>query len=311
MWVVRKNLTWLRMLFTGGKSLPHIFGRVLTSTGLSIVVTVLHEYYPERFLNSTLAPFTLIGLPLSIFLGFRNSAAYDRFWEGRKLWGSLVNVSRSIGRQIMTVPLGDVGLAPKQEATRHVAAFAHGLRTRLRDETNTDAERLLEAEAMPGLKRWLESGSSLPLYVLDGLARRFAAWRASGQLSDVAWLPIEQSLVGLTDILGACERIKNTPIPYSYTVLMHRIVAVYCVLLPLGIADTVKAMTPLVVFFVSYALFGLDAIGEEIEQPFGHDPNDLPLSRLCRVIETDLKNISAQSAMVEAALSSESSDIES
>jgi putative membrane protein len=103
-------------------------------------------------------------------------------------------------------------------------------------------------------------------------------------------------LVSLTDILGACERIKNTPIPSSYTVLMHRIVALYCVLLPLGIADVAQVMTPVVVFFVSYALFGLDAIGEEIEQPFGHDPNDLPLSRLCTVIETDLKNLAGQAA---------------
>jgi len=311
MWVVRKNLSWLRMLFTGGKSLPRIFGRVILATTLSIGITVLHAYFPAHFLNLTVAPFTLIGLPLSIFLGFRNSASYDRFWEGRKLWGSLVNVSRTVGLQIMTVPGGAVGLASKQEATRHVAAFAHALRTRLRDEPHTDAERLLEAESAASVKRWMDAGSSLPLYVLDGLARRLAKWREEGQLSDVTWLPMEQSLVMLTDILGACERIKNTPIPYSYTVLMHRIVAVYCVLLPLGVADTVKSMTPLVVFFVSYALFGLDAIGEEIEQPFGHDPNDLPLARLCKVIETDLKNISAQAAMVEAAIAPDLPDVES
>ena len=310
MWVVRKNLTWLRMLFTGGKSLPRIFGRVALATGMSVVITVLHAYFPAHFLNLTLAPFTLIGLPLSIFLGFRNSAAYDRFWEGRKLWGGLVNVSRNMGRQIMTVPAAAVGLASKPEATRHVAAFSHALRTRLRDEAHTDAERLLEVDSAPAVKRWMEAGSSLPLHILDGLARRFARWREEGQLSDMTWVPMEQSLVTMTDILGACERIKNTPIPYSYTVLMHRIVAVYCVLLPLGIADTVKSMTPLVVFFVSYALFGLDAIGEEIEQPFGHDPNDLPLSRLCKVIEIDLKNISAQAAMVEAALAPDIPDVE-
>ena len=151
----------------------------------------------------------------------------------------------------------------------------------------------------------------MPLFLLDGLARRFAQWRAAGQLSDVVWVPLEQSLVALTDILGACERIKNTPIPYSYTVLMHRIVALYCVLLPLGIANAVKVMTPVVVFFVSYALFGLDAIGEEIEQPFGHDPNDLPLSRLCKVIETDVKNITRQTAMAEAPLAPELPDVES
>lgn len=301
MWVVRKNLSWLQMLFTGGKSLPRTLGRVAIATGLSIGVTTLHEHFPARFPLLTQTPFILIGLPLGIFLGFRNSAAYDRFWEGRKLWGSLVNVCRSLGRQIMTVPAPGLSLSEKQEATLQVAAFAHALRTRLRDESHADAERLLEPQEKTARAHWLHVGSSLPLFVLSALSRRLARWRFEGHLGELTWLPLEQSLVTMTDVLGACERIKNTPIPYSYTVLMHRIVALYCVLLPLGIADQAKWMTPFVVFFVSYALFGLDAIGEEIEQPFGHDPNDLPLSRLCKVIETDLKNISAQAVIVEAA----------
>lgn len=302
MWVVRRNLSWLQMLFTGGKSLPRTIGRVLIVTALSVGMSWAHEQYPTHFPNLTATPFTLIGLPLGIFLGFRNTAAYDRFWEARKLWGALVNVSRNLARQVMTVPGVGISVGARQEATRQIAAFAHGLRTRLRDEKHTDAERLLEEDVKPALTRWLAAGSSLPLFVLDEVARRLAQWRSAGQLSDIVWVPLEQSLVAMTDILGACERIKNTPIPYSYTVLMHRIVAVYCLLLPLGIADQAKLMTPVVVFFVSYALFGLDAIGEEIEQPFGHDPNDLPLTRLCKVIEIDMKNISAQTQLAEAAI---------
>ncbi len=310
MWVVRKNLSWLQMLFTGGKVLPRMMGRVVLVTLFSIAITYLRDRFSDHFPNLTQTPFMLIGLPLGIFLGFRNTAAYDRFWEGRKLWGSLVNVCRTIGRQIMTVPSG-VEVPVRQEATRQVAAFAHGLRTRLRDEPSTDAERLLEADAKIALEPWVKRGSSLPLFVLDSLGRRFSGWREAGKLSDITWMPLEQSLVALTDILGACERIRNTPIPYSYTVLMHRIVAVYCVLLPLGIAEQVKFMTPVVVFFVSYALFGLDAIGEEIEQPFGHDPNDLPLLRLCKVIEVDLKTISSQASMVEVTIEPSLSDFES
>ena len=160
MWVVRKNLSWLQMLFTGGKSLPHTLERVGFATLLSIGVTFLHEEFPAHFPGLTQAPFVLIGLPLGIFLGFRNSAAYDRFWEARKLWGSLVNVSRTIGRQIMTVPNATVTLGSRQEATRLVAAFAHALRTRLRDQKNDDAERLIDDESKPALTRWLEAGSS-------------------------------------------------------------------------------------------------------------------------------------------------------
>ncbi len=99
MWVVRDNLSWLRMLLDGGKTLPRIFFRVSFTTLLSAIVTYLHvRYSPESWPGLTPVPFTLIGLPLGIFLGFRNSSSYDRFWEGRKLWGALVNMSRSLAR---------------------------------------------------------------------------------------------------------------------------------------------------------------------------------------------------------------------
>jgi len=100
---------------------------------------------------------------------------------------------------------------------------------------------------------------------------------------------IEGSLTAMTDIQGACERIKSTPIPYSYTVLMHRLVAMYCLLLPFGLQDAAGWATPVVVLCISYALFGLDAIGDEVEQPFGVDPNDLPLSSISRTIEGNLR----------------------
>ena len=310
MWVIQKNITWLQILVTGGRSLPRILERVAFATALGVGVTTLHRLHPEYLPALTPTPFLLIGLPLGIFLGFRNTAAYDRFWEGRKLWGALVNSSRSLARQVMTAPAPSLEAAPRREAAREVAAFAHALRTRLRDEKPEDAERLLSAGARDGWARWSAAGGSAPLFVLDALGRRFAEWRVRGVLSDITWLPLEQSLVALTDILGACERIKNTPIPYSYTVLMHRIVALYCVLLPLGIADTVKTMTPVVVFFVSYALFGLDAVGEEIEQPFGHDPNDLPLARLCQVIESDVLRLAAEPVVASNAEPAVAPDIE-
>jgi putative membrane protein len=100
---------------------------------------------------------------------------------------------------------------------------------------------------------------------------------------------LEASLTTLTDIQGACERIKSTPIPYSYTVLLHRIVAVYCTLLPFGLMDSIKWATPAVVLAISYCFFGLDAIGDELEQPFGVDINDLPLKAISRTIERNLR----------------------
>ncbi len=96
-------------------------------------------------------------------------------------------------------------------------------------------------------------------------------------------------LTGLTDLQGACERIKSTPIPFSYTTLIHRIVAVYCCGLPFGVVSDTCWFTPIVVLVVSYAFFGLDTVGDEIEQPFGTDANDLPLSAISRMIEVNLR----------------------
>ena len=99
---------------------------------------------------------------------------------------------------------------------------------------------------------------------------------------------IDSQLVELSNILGGCERIKNTPIPFTYTILIHRIVAFYCLLLPFGIIDTAGELTPVVVLLISHAFFGLDAIGDEIEQPFGTLPNHLPLATISRNVEINL-----------------------
>ncbi len=100
---------------------------------------------------------------------------------------------------------------------------------------------------------------------------------------------LEQTLVALTDIHGACERIKSTPIPFSYTTLIHRIVAVYCYTLPFGLVNEVGFLTPVAALVLSYAFFGLDIVGDEIEQPFGYDPNDLPLTSISKMIEINLR----------------------
>ncbi len=295
MWVVRQNVSWLRILLFGGRTLPPFFGRVLFATGLAFLTTYLHRVDALHFPDLTPQPFILIGLPLGIFLGFRNSSAYDRYWEARKVWGELTNTARTWARQTLTLPNQLVSHAERAEAARLVAAFAHGLRARLREASPAQGLELLSKESVETWRAWCqqtaEAKPSLPYFVLEHAGRRVSRWREQGALADMTWMPFEQSLTTLSNVLGACERIRNTPIPYSYAVLMHRIVAVYCTLLPLGFSESVGFSTPFLVFAVSYALFGLDAIAEEIEQPFGTDPNDLPLDRICEVIERDIKHM--------------------
>ena len=292
---VEQRSSWLATVVLGGVALPHIWMRTLAVSAISIVLTVAYREVPWLHYSLTTTPFMLIGLPLGIFLGFRNNTAYDRFWEGRKLWGGLVNTSRSLTRQIITL------LEPQPEATETepaliaayeakvvhtLIAYVHALRHHLREsDPFSTLERVLgKAEAGP-----LRDEPNVPIALLQRLGDQIAEARRKHWIHAYHVAVIEGSLVSLTDIQGACERIKSTPIPYSYTVLMHRLVAAYCTLLPFGLIETVGWGTPIVVLFVSYALFGLDAVGQEIEQPFGLDPNDLPLSTIARAIEGNLR----------------------
>ena len=292
---VEKRRSWLATVALGGIALPHIWTRVLIVTAISIVVTVGYREVPALHVSITSTPFTLIGLPLGIFLGFRNNTAYDRFWEARKLWGSLTNTARSLTRQIITLMEAQpeaVDFTPEATHAQEAAmvhmliAYVHALRHHLREsDPFSTLERLLPAAEVQNLR----GEPNVPIAILQRLADQMVEARRKHWIHPLHVPVIEQSLTTLTDIQGGCERIKSTPIPYSYTVLMHRLVAVYCGLLPFGLAETINWATPVVVLFISYALFGLDANGDEIEQPFGLDPNDLPLSTISRAIEVNLR----------------------
>jgi putative membrane protein len=292
---VEKRRSWIETVALGGVALPHIWSRTLVVTAISVGVTILYRTWPALHLSLTPTPFAMVGVPLGIFLGFRNNTAYDRFWEGRKLWGALVNTTRSLTRQVITLiePLPDAEPTTPEAVAAYEAnivhmliGYVHALRHHLRD---SDPFSTLTRIVGEGEVAKLESEGNVPLAILQRLGEQIAEGRRKHWIHPFHVPVIEGSLVSLTDIQGACERIKSTPIPYSYTVLMHRIVAVYCLLLPFGLDETVGWATPAVVLCISYALFGLDAIGEEVEQPFGLDPNDLPLSTISRAIEATLR----------------------
>lgn len=296
MWVDRKR-SWIEMVALGGFALPHIWLRTIIITAISIVVTLIYEEVPQLHYSLTATPFTLVGLPLGIFLGFRNTTAYDRFWEGRKLWGALVNTSRSITRQILTLiePQPDALQGPetaeeiRKFETRFVhlvIGYVHALRHHLRD---TSPFEVLGHVIGEDETAQLRGNENVPYALLQRMGELLVEARRKKWIHVMHVPVLEASLTAFTDIQGGCERIKSTPIPYSYTVLMHRIVAFYCALLPFGLMDSIKWATPFVVLAISYCFLGLDAIGDELEQPFGVDINDLPLKGISRTIERNLR----------------------
>ena len=233
--------------------------------------------------------FAILGISLAIFHGFCNNAAYDRFWEGRKLWGTLVWLSRNIARQVLTLP--NVSMAEKQAFIRHQIAFVHSLRQQLRSEDNTaNLQRLLTVEEQQAVV----GQNFIALRLTQIMGQMLANWQAEQKIDAWQWQSLDNTLGEIAHIQAGCERINNTPIPYAYFVLLHRTVYLYCFMLPFGLGNAIGWVTPFVVSFVGYTFMALNEIVDEISEPFGTGENELPLGMMCDTIETQLAMLSHQ-----------------
>ena len=233
--------------------------------------------------------FAILGISLAIFHGFCNNAAYDRFWEGRKLWGTLVWLSRNIARQVMTLP--NVSMAEKQAFIRHQIAFVHSLRQQLRSEDNTaNLQRLLTVEEQQAVV----GQNFIALRLTQIMGQMLANWQAEQKIDVWQWQSLDNTLGEIAHVQAGCERINNTPIPYAYFVLLHRTVYLYCFMLPFGLGNAIGWVTPFVVSFVGYTFMALNEIVDEISEPFGTGENELPLGMMCDTIETQLAMLSHQ-----------------
>lgn len=288
--IVRQRPNGFHLFFIlRGSILPRVKNQLITTILLATLVTWTHGYFFSLKITLTPVPFTLIGLALAIFLGFRNSASYDRYWEGRKLWGEALVVCRSLSRQITT--LISPASSPQKNDDRkrmiyRLIAFAHAMRHHLRD-TNADneIENLIPLEERAQLK----TSSNKPNFILQKCSEDLAIFIQEKRITPHLAANIDQNLTRLSGVHGACERIKTTPLPFSYSLLLHRTAYLYCFLLPFGLVDSIGYMTPFVVGIISYTFFGFDALGDEIEEPFGLLANDLPLNAICRTIEINLR----------------------
>ena len=289
--IVLDKRSWLKMVFAlRGSSLSTTWPRIVVVTGFATAVTWFVSANEVEGFSLTTTPFALVGTAMAIFLGFRNNESYDRFWEGRKLWGSLVNVSRSFARQCNTMIVantsGDEEIVreTRDRIVRATIAYVHAFRHHLRDsDAKEEFEQYLSEEDRAPL-----ATSKPPISLLQSIGEMVhQAWKA-GFVHDFHVPTLEASLTEMTNVQGGCERIKNTPLPFTYNVLIHRIVGIYCLAMPFGLIESTGNLTPIVVCLISYAFFGLDAIGDDVEQPFEIDDNDLPLHALSRTIEINL-----------------------
>jgi putative membrane protein len=292
--ILRERPSGLRLfLALRGSVLPRILPALTVNIVIATLVTWSHGDLFRLKITLTTIPFTLIGLPISIFLGFRNNTAYDRFWEGRKLWGELVLRSRNFARQCLSLiddpapARAGNGLADARVRMIYRAiAFNHAVRELLRDQPSGPG---VKACLLPAEFEQMAHAPNKPDFLMQQMGMDLRQCLKEGRIDPCLAASIDATMSALTGAAASCERIKNTPVPFSYTLLLHRTAYLYCFLLPFGLVDSIGFMTPFVVAIVAYTFFGLDALGDEIEEPFGLDPNDLPLDAICRAIEIDLR----------------------
>ncbi len=236
-----------------------------------------------RFPEIPLVGFTLIGVVLSIFLGFKNSACYERWWEARKLWGVLIATARHFDRDCRIL-----SKARRERIIQNVILFANVLRDRLRQQTANPTELIETSGLSQQALTQLYQQQNAPQYTLSLIQWELLQALKEGEISDIIYTQMNAHVAALSEMQTGCDRIANTPIPFAYSVLLNRTVYFFCVMLPFSLGSLLGLVTPLLVGVLAYTFLGLDALSSEIEEPFGTQSNDLPLDSMVRTIEIEL-----------------------
>lgn len=280
---------WTSHLFDiEGSMAREILGRVALCVAWSAVVVVLHDVFPSWFRGIAIpeTAHSLIGSALALLLVFRTNGSYDRFWEGRKQWGGIVNETRNLARQCESWLGKERELANR--SIRWIIAFPFATMHRLRgDHLIGPAAQSLPVEEV---QQALETRHA-PLAVARKLTSLLNDAQKQGVIDAIQLQSMDQNIQQLIDYCGACERIRSTPAPYGYVVHLRRALIVYCLTLPLALVQKFGWESIPVTLVISYVLFGIEEIGVEIENPFELSINDLPLETICETIERDLKGL--------------------
>ena len=290
--IIRKKENWFKMLFVWhGSVLPRLLPRLFLLFILSLGVVYLRGMIFSFKVPLNPAPLTLFGFVLALFLGFRNNASYDRFWEGRKLWGALLNTSRSLTRQVLTLKNTKETYLLPSDFINLLTAFIFALKHQLRGtDANEDLQKRLSEDQM----KTVAAAKYKPAVIMRLLGEWVQKAREEGIIDSIQQARFDENFDKLSDIMGGCERIVSTPIPYSYRVLLHRTVYIYCFLLPFGLVDSLRWFTPLIVVFVAYTFVAFEAIADEIEEPFGTEANDLALNSMSVMIDETIHEMAGE-----------------
>ncbi len=285
------NKDWIKLLFSlQGSIISTIAPRLFILGGISSFVVLMNHFVIKIEVNSV--PWTIVGVALGLLLVFRTNTAYDRYWEGRRMWSGIVNSSYSL----MSAILGYVGtqeskdniLIIQRKISHLICALPILMKQKLRDQHNLkEVESFINSKD----KQLLENASNLPMTLHGLLIKEINEGYKQSVISKDAGNLVNACLNEYVNCLGSCERIKSTPLPISYVLHTKRFLYLFCATISLPLVHHFGVWSILITIFISYALIGIEEIGIEIEDPFGNDLNDLPVDKICEQIVSNVQNI--------------------
>jgi len=280
--------TWFALIFHSYSRqvikllLPALIFMALYTTGICYF---LLDYLSLEFLSTT-AVHSLLGIVLGLFLVFRVNSAYDRWWEGRKLWGLLVNNTRNLSAKLSAF-LDEDNREDRLYFTQMISNYVTAMKEHLRQGVDLEDLDIVE----DGFLARLKEKDHIPNVISQMLYERINKLYKSGKITGNQFFVLDKEVKQFSDILGGCERIKNTPIPYSYSMYIKKFIFTFTITLPFAFMTEFHFWTVPIVLMIFFILVSVELIAEEIEDPFGNDTNDLPTDQLCEKIKKNVREL--------------------
>jgi putative membrane protein len=269
-----------------GSVTPKVFKKVLVMVAYSSFISYLYHFLPSIALP--IGPFEYAGLVMGLILVFRVNAGYDRWWEARKIWGNVVNQSRNFAIIVANYP-DTKNTDKKVQLINYISALPYLMKNNLRgDASIEEIKHLIDRPALS----ILEQSAHKPNALSSIIARELNLFRSSNELDSFSFLQAEEKRALILDCQGACERILNTPMPFVMAVKSRRFIFLFLLPLPFAMVNMSVLISPVITGLVAYALFSLDQIGVELQNPFSEERlSHLPLNDICETIEKNIVEI--------------------
>ncbi len=254
-----------------------------------IIVTVDYMLFLDRKISLPTMPLTLLGSALVVLISFRNTSAYNRWWEARTFWGALINSSRSFARQVLTlIDDKDDGNPVKAALLRRHVAYVRCLSASLRNQPCDD-----EVRAFVSAEEFERRGTTnnFPNDILNGSASIIASEYKAGRLDSIRLARLETTLVDVSNCQGGLERIANTPLPYPYVYFPRLFITLFCLIVPIGLVETLEWYTPLASTVVGFMLLAIERVGSDLQSPFQVSEHQIQMDALCETIEKNLESM--------------------